>query len=229
MKKNRPTVLLISALAVLSISGCGTIPLISSLGATATPTRTPRPTFTPRPQFTPTPEDTPTPVLSDTPVASTSPIGSPTATRRVATARPTTPKPPTPSPLPQFPVIVINNYSCQQGSEVWEVIGSIRRSTSPAIFLGNYVLGLFSSDGRLVKASDPSLPDPYQVMALDINCQQSKQFPYNMKIDATEFRGRSGFFVRIIKSQGDATPLSANVPTDFSQPVRWFVFFNAPQ
>ncbi len=227
MKKNRTTVLLIFALTLLSTMGCGSIPLISSLASTATPTRTPRPTFTRRPEFTPTPEDTPTPVLSDTPVTAPSPIASPTATRRaVATARPTTPPPPPPPPLP---VTMINNYSCQQGSEVWEIIGSVRRSSSPSIFLGNYVLGLFSSDGRLLKASDPSYPDGQQVMALDISCQQSKQFPYNIKVDATEFRGKSGFFVRIIKSQGDATPLSANVPVDFTQPVRWFVFFSAAQ
>ncbi len=229
MKRNRAIVLLASAVALLSLLGCDAIPLISSLRSTATPTRTPRPTFTRRPEFTPTPEDTPTPALTDTPITSPLPIASPTATRRVATARPTTPKPPPPPPPPQFPVTMINNYSCGQGSEVWEIIGSVRRSTSPSIFLGNYVLGLFSSDGRLLKASDPSYPDGQQVMALDISCQQSKQFPYNIKIDATDFRGKGGFFVRIIKSQGDATPLSDNVPVDFTQPVRWFVFFNAAQ
>lgn len=64
-------------------------------------------------------------------------------------------------------------------------------------------------------------------MGLDINCRVSKWYPYNIKIDTSEFRGQGPFVVRMIKSKTDATPLSADLPIDFSQPKIWFVVYTA--
>ncbi len=71
------------------------------------------------------------------------------------------------------------------------------------------------------------MSDEAKVVALDISCQQSKQFPYNIKVDATELRGKGPYIIRLMRSKSDATPLAQDLQVDFNQPVRWFVFYSA--
>ncbi|MCL4393576.1 MAG: hypothetical protein M1482_01985 [Chloroflexi bacterium] len=204
-------------LLLLACEGSNVVALISP--PTPTATRTPRPTFTPRPTETETPADTPTPEATNTP----RPL--PTATRRPAA----TAKPPEPTavPAPVFPVSILDSYSCPQSGNVWQVIARVNRSTPPAIFLGDYTIALVDPSGAIVK-TDVTVPDGQQVMGLWINCRVDKVFPYNAKIDAPEYRGQGGFKVRVIKSAGDHTALSPDIPVDFSQQSIWFVFFTAP-
>lgn len=223
MGKNRALALLGAAVVMLAILACDTGSLVSLVSPTATRTKTPRPTFTPLPTSTSTPEDTPAPAATDTPNVPPSPTKRATATVRPATPKPTVPPAP---PPPQFPVTFQEGYDCSQGGPVYEIIGRINRSSSPPIFLGNYVLALLSPDGRLLKTAE-SVPDGQQVMGLDINCRVSKWYPYNIKIDASEFRGQGPFIVRIVKSKTDATPLSADFPVDFSQSKISFVVYTA--
>ncbi len=81
--------------------------------------------------------------------------------------------------------------------------------------------------GRILKTTT-SVSDEEKVNALDISCQRSGVLPYNIKLAADEFRTAGPLVVRIIKSTGDATPLSPSVNVDFSSPVRLFVFYDVP-
>lgn len=216
-------VLLVLALSLLA---CDTGNLIAFQSATATSTRTPRPTFTPQPSITPTPQDTETP----SPTATNTPRVAPTATRgavvRPATKAPTAPPPP---PKPSFPVVIDNAYFCDQGNDpVWEIVGRINRITPPAIFLGGYVLGIFTSDGRLLTTTDPSVPDDQQIIGLNFNCRAYNRYVYNVKKDVSQFRMQVPLIIRVVKSQSDLTPLSPDFKADFGQPGRYFLEYRAP-
>ncbi len=219
-------VVLVFALTLLA---CDSGNLIAFQNATATLTRTPRPTFTPQPSLTPTPqEDTPTPL----PTVTETPKVPPTSTRRAATARPATKPPPAPPPAPPKPsysVTIDNAYFCDQGNDpVWEIVGRINRSSPPAIFLGGYVIGIFTSDGRLLATTDPSVPDDQQIIGLNFNCRAYNRYIYNVKKDVSQFRGQVPLIIRVIRSQSDLTPLSPDFKADFAQPGRYFLEYRAP-
>jgi hypothetical protein len=219
--RGRVAVLLGIALISLTLAcSLGDLVQVSFGNPTPTRTRTPRPTFTPRVEPTSTPEDTLTPTATDT-LASTA-----TATRRPVTVvvrTPTKPPPPQPTPLP---VTLVLSYPCTDaGPGVWEVIGSIRKPGS--VWLANYVLAIMTPAGRILK-TQTSVSDDEKINALDISCQRSGVLPYNVKISADELRTAGPLVVRIIKSTGDATPLSPSVNVDFTSPIRWFVFYDVP-
>ncbi len=216
----RATIVIGVAIFGMTLLACdlGSIVQISFGNPTPTRTRTPRPTFTPRVEFTATPEDTATPAATDTPAATA------TRTRAPVVVVPRTPTKPPPPAAPKLPINLVLSYQCGQ-ADVWEIIGSIRRPGS--VFLGNYVLALSTPDGRLLKKAI-SVPDDQQIQGIDISCQRSGILPYNVKIDATEFRTAGALIVRVIKSDIEATPLSPNLQVDFSQPGRWFVFYDVP-
>lgn len=219
-------VILVFALTLLA---CDTGNLIAFQNATATPTKTPRPTFTPQPSLTPTPqEDTPTPI----PTVTNTPKVPPTATRGAVAPRPATkapPPPPPPPPKPSFSVTIDNAYFCDQGNDpVWEIVARINRSSPPAIFLGGYVLGIFSADGRLLATTEPSVPDDQQIIGLNFNCRAYNRYIYNVKKDVSQFRMQLPLIIRVIRSQSDLTPLSPDFKADFGQPGRYFIEYRAP-
>lgn len=219
--KNRQIVFLLAAVVLLALLACDAGTVISMLSPTATPTRTPRPTFTPRVIASPTPEESPTPEPSLTRAAS------PTPTQRVvATSKPAPTKPPAPTvpPAPQFPVALSDGYFCEQPqSPIWKITGRINRNAEPRIFLGGYVLGLFSADGRFLKASAPSASDGNQTVTIGGNCRAEKWYQSNLEIDVTEFRGQLPLIVRMIKSAQDHTPISKDFRLDFPTPGHYFV------
>ena len=196
----------------------GSVVQISFGNPTPTSTRTPRPTFTPRVESTATPEDTATPAATETPAKTATNTRAPVVVVRTAT------KPPAPPPPPTFPVLLVRSYGCGQDG-IYEIVGSIRRPNS--IFLGGYIMGLLTTDGRLLKKS-VSDSDEAKTMPFDISCQRSGVLPLNLKIDATEYRTKGPFIVRIIKSENDTTPLSPDVTVDFTSPGRTFVFYDVP-
>jgi hypothetical protein len=227
----RKRVLLFSAILIIVVTlpACDTGTFTAFLDTgTATPTRTARPTFTPR--ASPTPEDTATPEATPT----LEPTQTPTR-RIVPTVRPATKAPATaaPPPAPKFSVQVTDSFDCPQGSQgaVYEVLMRVNRSTPPPIFLGDYVIELRSPDGSFRKTT-VTVPDDQQIMSMlgGANCHADNFWPYNAKIDAAEVRGLPGpYFVRVIKSLTDSTPLSPNVTVNFLQSVRWIIYFSAPQ
>ncbi len=222
MKRNRMVILLVAAIAILALA-CDTGNLIAFGNPTPTPPRTSRPTFTPRPVSSPTPENSPTPQASPTVAATSTATRAPSATTRPVVTKPTVPPPP---PPPQFPVTLGNSYSCPQGSEVWEVIARINSSSSRT-FVGDYVVGLLTPGGAIIK-STVSLPTDQVIAGLWVNCRAEKWYPHNVKLDAPELRGQGPFIVRVMRGKNDPTPLSADTKVDFTQAVRWFVEYTVP-
>lgn len=205
---------------MLTILACDTSDVIALLGATPTPipTRTPRATFTPRPpDETATPEATATVNKTPTRVA-------------VATARPPTAKPATAAPAaPQFPVTLTESYPCPQTAAVYEIAARIQDPNPPKRFLGDYVIEIRSPDGSFNKIglSVPSGQE-YATFLGGTDCRAANFWPYNVKIDAAEVRGQGPFLVRIVRSDKDRTPISADVTVDFKQPTRWIIYYFAP-
>ncbi len=227
MRNQRTIFLLGMVLLALALLACDAGNLVAFANPTATRTRTPRPTFTPRPSITPTPADTETPAATDTPAKSPTATKAPVATSRPVTRAPTAPPA---SPVPSFPVVLRNNYFCEQSqTSFWEIIGRINRSSPPAIFLGGYMLAVYAPDGRLLGTSRAAAPDGDQVSDFDFNCMVSGWYQYNVKIDVTEFRMQLPLTIRVIRSKTDLTPLSPAFKADFPQPGRYFLEYNAPQ
>ncbi len=209
--------------AMLIVLACDTSSFIALNNPTATATRTPRPTFTPRPSPTPEQSPTPEPTLTVVP----SPVPSPTQ-RVVATARPATPKPPAPTPIPAptFPVTLSDAYFCEQPqSPVWKITARVNRGNT-SYFLGGYILGVFTADGKFLKASEPSAYDGNQTITIGGNCRVAKWYQSNLEIDVTEFRAQLPLIVRIIKSKDDHTPLSKDFRADFAVPGHYYIQYN---
>ena len=221
-RKFSPKIAMVAAILATSLLACdlglGNIGQISFGAPTPSRTRTPRPTFTPRVESTATPEDTATPPATDTPVKTVTTTRAPVVVVRTAT------KPPAPPPPPSLPIKLVLSYGCGQDG-IYEIVGSIRKPGS--FFLGGYVMGLLTLDGRILKTGI-SDSDEAKTMPFDISCQRSGVLPLNLKIDATEFRTKGPFIVRIIKSENDPTPLSPNVTVEFNTPGRTFVFYDVP-
>lgn len=228
MLKNRHTIFLFATVVLLTLLACDAGTVISMINPTATPTRTPRPTFTPRVVASPTPEESPTPEPSPT-----SRAASPTPTQRVVVSSkpaPTKPPAPPPPPVPQFPVSLNDGYFCEQPqSPIWKVTGRINRNAEPRIFLGGFVIGVFSADGRFLKASAPSAADGNQTVTIGGNCRAEKWYQSNLEIDVTEFRGQLPLVVKMIKSAQDPTAISKDFRLDFPTPGHYFVEYIAAQ
>jgi hypothetical protein len=227
LKDNRLIGLVGIAAIALALLACDAGNLVAMINPpTQTPSRTPRPTFTPRPAATDTPESTPTPDVTDTPLVS------PTSTKRaVATARPATPKPvaTAPPPPPQFPVTFVEGYLCPQPNDpIWKITGRINK-TGSNFFLGGYTLGLFASDGKFLKASQPSAENDYITSTIGGNCRAEKVFLSNLDFDVSEFRMQVPLVVRIIRSATDHTALSADHTINFEQPGNYYVQYHAAQ
>ncbi len=229
MTKKRAFLLLGAVVLMAALSSCDAVNLIGLSRATPTFTKTPRPTFTSVPTMTATPEETLTPIPTLTPQGPTVP---PTSTRRPVvpvTPRPATPKPPTPVPAPSFSVALSDGYLCEQpGSPVWKITARINKTDS-SFFLGGYILGAFTSDGRFLKASEPSAPDEYTTMTLNGNCRVTNRYRSNAELDVTELRGSIPLIIRVIKSKSDPSPLSPGFKADFPQPGHYYLQFNAAQ
>ena len=216
---------LVVALTLLACDAGSLVALVTN--PTATATRTVRPTFTPRPSETPIPSDTPTPSATDTPAVTA------TATRKavVSTVAPkvATALPPPPPP-PQFPVSLNDGYFCEQAqSPIWKITGRINKTGQGTYFLGGYVLGVFTTDGRFLKASQPSAENGNQTLTIGGNCRAVSFYPSNAEIDVTEFRNEVPLIVRIIRSKTDRTALSKDFRADFAQPGAYFLEYTAPQ
>jgi hypothetical protein len=212
-------VVLVFAVTLLA---CDSGNLIAFQSATATSTRTPRPTFTPQPSMTPTPdEDTPTPL----PTVTNTPRVPPTATRGVVVSRPAT-KAPTAPPAPKpvvFPIRLDEGYACPQPNDpIWKVTGRIQRDSDKG-WADGYSLGIFTRDGRFLKASGPSAPDYSET--LNGNCRAYNRYRSNVEVDVAEFRMQVPLIIRVIRSKSDLTPLSQDFTADFAEPGNYYVHY----
>ncbi len=213
-------VVLVLALTLLA---CDTGNFIAFQSATATPTKTPRPTFTPPPSLTPTPEeDTPTPL----PTVTETPKVKPSATRgSQAVSKPATkaPAPPPPPPPPSFPIRLDEGYACPQPQDpIWKFTGRIQRESDKG-WADGYSLGVFTRDGRFLKASEPSAPDFSET--LNGNCKAQNRYRSNVEVDVSEFRMQVPLVVRVIRSKSDHTALSPDFVADFAEPSHYYVHY----
>ena len=215
---------LVVALALLACDGGEILALVTN--PTATATRTVRPTFTPRPSETPIPTETPTPAATDTPSATA------TATRRpvVSSAVSKAPTAVPPPPAPTFPLSLNDGYFCEQAmSPIWKITGRINKTGQGTFFLGGYVLGVFKTDGRFLKAAEPSAYNGNQTLTIGGNCRASSWYPSNAEIDVTEFRNEVPLIIRVIKSKSDHTALSKDFRADFPQPGAYYLEFTGSE
>ncbi len=210
-------------LVLAAVLACDTGNLIAFQSATATPTRTPRPTFTPPPSLTPTPEeDTPTPLptVTETPKVKPSATRSSQVVAKQPTKAPT--KPPAPPP-PSFPIRLDEGYACPQPQDpIWKFTGRIQRESDKG-WVEGYSLGVFTRDGRFLKASEPSAPEPS--LTLNGNCKAYNRYYSNAEVDVAEFRMQVPLVVRVIRSKTDHTALSPDFVADFAEPAHYYVHY----
>ena len=217
--------LIVVAITLLACDGGEIIALATN--PTATSTRTPRPTFTPRPSETPLAVDTPIPAATETPAA-TAPATKKPAVSSVAVSSKASSVAPPPPAAPSYSVNFLESYTCEQGADVYDVLGRIR-SASTRKMLGGFVIAILTPSGQIIPGlTFESVPDEYQFNGLYSNCKVDKWWNHNMKLDASELRGKGSFLVRVIKSKTDPTPLSKDVPVDFKLPIRYIIEYSVP-
>ncbi len=237
-------VLSMLALTVLLASGCSSINSLAFNNATDTPTRTPRPTFTPRASATAVATEVPTQAATDTPTtaAATDTPGVPaeaTDTPRpvvVRTKAPPPPAQPTQPPAPQFAVHPDFGQPtlCPQ-DDIYEIVIYIKKDgAAPRPFAGGLYYAVFAGGQVLKDGAGKALintSDPAGSLSYGANCNVSYDRLHpnqsNGKLDVGDAvrRGTKQMVFRFIRSATDMTPISADVPIDFSQAGRWWLAF----
>lgn len=242
----RSIIILITATLFFSVA-CGSLPLVGLNEATPTPSRTPRPTFTPRSAGTSTPADTETPQVTETAAVETE---VPTETPEVQEAdtetpkpvaratRPPAPPPATPQPTtPQFPVHPDfgEKKFCPQES-IYEIVIYIKKdgAAGERKFAGGLYYGVWTGDQLLKDGAGKNLigtTGKIGSLSYGSNCNAAfdRLHPNqsNGKLDVGDVvrRGTTQMVLRFIRSDTDLSPMSADVPIDFSTAGRWWTAF----
>ncbi len=243
-------VIVLSALVLmlLVVSGCDALQFNALNTATETPTRKVRPTFTPRASATPIPEETDTPEVTDTPApadatdtpeaaaaatATTKPTAKPKAPAQ-PTAKPQPPQPPQPT-FAVHPDFGAPYFCAQEG--VYEVSLYIKKDgkAGKRPFAGGLWVGAFTSSGEVLKdgAGKPLVTQTWPEMSISYgsNCQReydrTSPDATNGKLDVGDAvrAGTKNMILRFVRSQSDYTPISADVPLDFTRSGRWWMYF----
>ena len=232
-------VLSLLVLLLVVTSGCSAVGLVAE-NATNTPTRTPRPTFTPRPSATEPATAVPTQAATNTPTApaatDTPEAAAPTNTPKpvvVRTKAPVAPPQPTKPPAPSYSVSVENTVRCDSTTyTIYVILKQV--GGAPRHFAGGYTMMLFAGgqpakNGAGQVLSFVTEPDQNAEASFVGNCHRpastASPLPYNGKLDASDpvKAGNKSLIFRFVKSTSDLTPVSPDMPIDFSTPGEyWF-------
>lgn len=237
--------ILFVAATITMATACGSLPFIGSSSPTDTPTRTPRPTFTPRASTTSTAAPTDTEAATETPAATQVPVDTDTPEAAAsdtpipvarATRPPAPPAEPTQPPAPQFavhPDFGAPAFCPQDG--IYEVVIYVKRDgASPRPFAGGLYYGVFSGGQILRDGAGKNLigtTDKIGSLSYGANCNVSYDRLHpnqsNGKLDVGDAvrQGTNQMVLRFIRSDTDLTPISADVPLDFSKGGRWWTAF----
>lgn len=235
------TLILIVLAALASITACGGVPFVAQNEPTATATRRIRPTFTPKPRPTATKEVTPTDLpepTDETAPTDEPPTNEPAPATKAPTKKPVAPKPtsppePTAVPKPQFAVNVTSQYLCAQPG-IYEIAFNVKKGKA---FAEGTAFAAFDSGGNLLRdgAEKELVSTTYPAsQSTGSNCRLSGSFDTpnvdNGKLDVGDAarRGVSPIIIRFVKSPTDLTPISADIPVNFGEGGRYWIFAQMP-